>query len=83
MENDNNKYTEDNYQMSITTSAPSLIFALKKHINWKCYHFGRNKKITDTKRNSKAATLTATALNKSSSCNRITASFKYIKNGTK
>ena len=65
------KYTNDNYKLSITTSAPSLIFNLKKHKDWKCSFFGRKGKHTNKE------------LAKTSTSRRITASFTYIKNGTK
>ena len=62
------KYTDDGFVFSITTSAPSLIFALKKRHDWKCYHHGRS--------------LTVDKLS-SGSQNRITTAFRYIQNGTK
>ena len=62
------KYNDEGYTFSITTSTPSLIFALKKHIDWKCYHHGRS--ISKDKMGS-------------GSQNRITTAFRYIKNGTK
>jgi ABC-type lipoprotein export system ATPase subunit/GNAT superfamily N-acetyltransferase len=34
-------YIKSGWRYTIVTSAPSLIFGLKKHINWKCKHFGR------------------------------------------
>lgn len=66
------KYTNDNYKLSITTSAPSLIFSLKNHLNWICLNFGRQKGKHSNKE-----------LQKSNTMNRITAAFRYIKNGTK
>ena len=36
-------YKKQKYRFTITTSAPSLINALKKSINWMCTRFGRNK----------------------------------------
>jgi len=62
------KYNDEGYTFSITTSTPSLIFALKKHIDWKCYHHGRS--ISKDKMGS-------------GSQNRITTAFRYIQNGTK
>ena len=62
------KYTDDGFVFSITTSAPSLIFALKKRHDWKCYHHGRSLTV-DSK--------------SSGSQNRITTAFRYIQNGTK
>lgn len=67
-----NKYTEDNFVFGITTSAPSLIFSLKRHRNWKCYFFGRN-----------TGKQKMVEFNKTSTKNRITAAFRYFKNGTK
>ena len=66
------KYINDNFKLSITTSAPSLIFSLKNHLNWMCLHFGRQKGKHSNKE-----------LQKSNTMNRITAAFRYIKNGTK
>jgi len=66
------KYTDDNFIFGITTSAPSLIFSLKRHIDWKCYHFGRN-----------TGKQKMVEFNKTSTKNRITAAFRYIENGTK
>ena len=66
------KYTDDKFVMGITTSAPSLIFSLKRHIDWKCYFFGRN-----------TGKQKMVGFNKTSTKNRITAAFRYIKNGTK
>ena len=34
-------YIKSGWRYTIVTSAPSLIFGLKKHISWKCKHFGR------------------------------------------
>lgn len=34
-------YKNEKYKFGITTSAPSLIYALKKDIKWSCIHFGR------------------------------------------
>ena len=65
------KYTNENFKLSITTSAPSLIFSLKKHKDWICLHFGRQKGIHKNKE-----------LQKTTTKNRITAAFRYIKNGT-
>jgi ABC-type lipoprotein export system ATPase subunit/GNAT superfamily N-acetyltransferase len=36
-----NIYKKEKYRFSIVTSAPALINALKKNINWNCIHFGR------------------------------------------
>ena len=37
-------YKENKYRFTITTSAPSLIHALKRSTDWICTRFGRNKK---------------------------------------
>ena len=66
------KYTDDKFVMGITTSAPSLIFSLKRHKDWKCYFFGRN-----------TGKQKMVGFNKTSTKNRITAAFRYIQNGTK
>jgi len=34
-------YKQEKWRFTIVTSTPSLIFALKKNINWKCNRFGR------------------------------------------
>jgi len=34
-------YIKNGWRYTIVTSAPSLIFGLKRHKNWKCKHFGR------------------------------------------
>lgn len=34
-------YKKNKYRFTIVTSAPSLIYALKKATNWACKHFGR------------------------------------------
>ena len=34
-------YIKNGWRYTIVTSAPSLIFGLKKNKNWKCKHFGR------------------------------------------
>ena len=34
-------YKEQKYRYTIVTSAPSLIYALKKSKNWMCKHYGR------------------------------------------
>ena len=34
-------YIKNGWRYTIVTSSPSLIFGLKKHISWKCKHFGR------------------------------------------
>ena len=66
------KYTNDKFVMGITTSAPSLIFSLKRHKDWKCYFFGRN-----------TGKQKMVGFNKTSTKNRITAAFRYIKHGQK
>ena len=57
-------YKKDKWRFTISTSAPSLINALKKSNNWNCHHYGRTKKHS--------------GLNKMqhSGLNRITASFE-------
>jgi ABC-type lipoprotein export system ATPase subunit/GNAT superfamily N-acetyltransferase len=34
-------YKKEKWRYTIVTSAPSLIYALKKSVNWKCNHYGR------------------------------------------
>lgn len=55
-------YKNDNWRYTITTSAPSLIYALKKIKNWNCNHLGR--------------TTPHRGLSMKASSNRITASFE-------
>lgn len=57
-------YRKNNYIFGITTSAPSLIYSLKKNLEWKCIHFG---KVTPHKGLSQ--------LKKTASTNRLVASF--------
>ena len=59
------------FRFSIVTSSPSLVFALKKHSEWRCLRFGR------VKSQSKGTTVG----NMNTSQQRITVSFEYI--GTK
>lgn len=65
-------YKEKKYRYTITTSAPSLIYALKKSNNWVCNRFGRNKK--QFRKQSKNKTF---IIGEISSSNRITAAFEY------
>lgn len=58
-------YKSKGLRFSITTSAPSLIYALKKSKNWVCGKFGRSSKHGGE-------------LKKSGSENRITASFEFV-----
>jgi GNAT superfamily N-acetyltransferase len=67
-------YAQQKYDVRLITSAKNLIFGLKRDANWGCTNYGRFK-ITNK---------TADAgLCKSSSKDRITASFKYIGKKTK
>lgn len=59
-------YTSKGFRFILTTSAPSLIFGLKKDINWKCIRIGRAK-VGKTM-----------AFKKSTSENRITGSFEIM-----
>lgn len=65
-------YKKKKYRYTITTSAPSLINALKKSNDWICNRFGRNK---PQKANNK--------IGKISSANRITANFEMKHNEQK
>jgi len=56
-------------RFTIVTSAPSLIYALKKSILWRCLRFGRTKEVGKS----------STQLRGTTSKNRITASFEFIK----
>lgn len=58
-------YKNEKWTFGITTSAPSLIKALKKDDNWRCISFGRGSKQNKEK------------LKKTSSINRIVGSFMY------
>jgi len=58
-------YKNDKYRYTIVTSAPSLIYSLKKSKKWNCNRFGRNKK--QVKNNT---------IGEISSANRITAAFE-------
>ena len=64
-------YKRDGWRYNITTSAPSLIHALKKSKLWRCNHIGRQ---VYQKKN----TGNPISVRKSSSENRITASFEMI-----
>lgn len=57
------EYKKNDYRFTINTTAPSLIYALKKSKEWNCHHFGR----VDGGKN----TMGKTGLR-----NRITASFE-------
>ena len=61
-----NIYKKDRYRFTITTSAPSLIYALKKNKKWRCNRFGRNKANKQG------------GIKEISSANRITAAFELI-----
>lgn len=66
-----NIYKKINNRFSIVTSAPSLIYALKKSNKWNCKHYGRMKKhngVLKTKEDNIS----------NGSENRITASFELI-----
>lgn len=65
-------YHKQQYDVVIITSAKNLIFGLKNDKNWSCTFYGRQK---ITKRTADPA------LVKSSSKNRIVASFKYAPGG--
>jgi len=62
-------YKQNDYRYRITTSAPSLIYALKKSNKWVCASYGRKMGTNKSKINTA----------KNSSKNRITASFEFIK----
>jgi len=59
-------YKKENYRYSIVTSAPSLIFSLKKNILWRCKFYGRQKSNTGDLHGK----------GKNGSKNRLTASFE-------
>ena len=58
-------YKKNGFRFTITSSAPSIIFSLKKSEIWKCNHFGRNKSQRGIREDW-------------SSSNRITVSFEMI-----
>ena len=60
-------YKKNKNRYTITTSAPSLIYALKRSSDWTCTRFGRNKKQKTNNR-----------IKEISSNNRITANFELI-----
>jgi ABC-type lipoprotein export system ATPase subunit len=35
------EYKQNNFRYTINTTAPSLIYALKKSLKWNCHHYGR------------------------------------------
>lgn len=59
-------YKKNNFRYTIVTSAPSLIYALKKSKLWNCNRFGRNKALKGNNR-----------IGEISSANRITAAFEF------
>tara|TARA_R100001463_G_scaffold22722_5_gene54544 strand:- start:3673 stop:4749 length:1077 start_codon:yes stop_codon:yes gene_type:complete len=61
-------YKKNKYRYTITTSAPSLINALKKSNNWICNRFGRSKPQPDNTNKGGVGIIT--------SANRITANFE-------
>jgi len=58
-------YKKNKFRYTIVTSAPSLIYALKKSSKWNCNRFGRNKKQSANN-----------VMGEISSANRITATFE-------
>jgi GNAT superfamily N-acetyltransferase len=64
-------YKRDGWRYNITTSAPSLIYALKKNNLWRCCNIGRVKR-------QKKNTGNPISTRKSSSENRLTATFEMI-----
>lgn len=63
-----NNYAQHGYKVSIITSAKNLMFGLKRDDNWKLTFYGRQPVTSKTGKS---------ALRKSSSCERNTASFEY------
>jgi GNAT superfamily N-acetyltransferase len=63
-----NIYKKEKWRYRITTSSPSLVYALKKSNEWACLDFSRK---TQSKSN-----LMNTKINSNHSANRITASFE-------
>lgn len=61
-----NIYKKAGFKYSITTSSPSLVFALKKHPDWRCLRFGRTRPHKGLKSQHKG------------SSDRITVSYEYI-----
>jgi ABC-type Mn2+/Zn2+ transport system ATPase subunit/predicted acetyltransferase len=61
-------YKKQKQRFNIVTSAPSLIFSLKKLKNWSCTRYGRTKETSKT----------STQLKGSTSKERLTASFELI-----
>jgi ABC-type lipoprotein export system ATPase subunit/GNAT superfamily N-acetyltransferase len=64
-------YIKNGWRFTIVTSAPSLMFGLKKHKNWVCKHFGRMMASTGILHGSNNKT--------SNSKHRLTTSWEYIK----
>jgi hypothetical protein len=60
-------YGNSRLSLGITTSSPALIFGLKRNISWLCKRIGTNKPNTGS----------LTKLNKTTSVNRVTATFEY------
>jgi ABC-type dipeptide/oligopeptide/nickel transport system ATPase subunit len=65
-------YKDEKWTFGITTSAPSLIHSLKKSNLWLCNAYGRQ-----AKQNTNGNSQVGENVQKTSSDNRITASFKY------
>jgi hypothetical protein len=60
-------YGKSRLSLGITTSSPALIFGLKRNIAWLCKRIGTSKPNTGSLQN----------LNKTTSVNRVTATFEY------
>lgn len=63
-----NLYAKENYDVNIITSAKNLIYGLKHDSHWGCTSYARQGKVSKSGMR---------GFDKSSSNNRITASFKY------
>lgn len=67
-------YVKKGYNFITTTSNPAMLFSRKKSRNWICTHFGRMGK------GGNHSKIQNRNVRKSTSCDRITASFEYVLN---
>jgi len=67
-------YTQDGYRFTITTTTPALIYSFKNNNNWKLTRQGRVARGGST-----SSIETAKKISGSSSTNRITTSWEYIR----
>lgn len=68
-------YIENNLEIGITTTLPAFMKSLKKSKDWRCIRYGKS--APHNEKQNKKLKSKARALNKTTSTDRITASFAY------